>query len=203
MKKMFRVCAIVAVGAMALPIAAQQAAAQQPAAPAPKAMDAVGAADVTTLTAKVEAIDVANRLVTVKGPLGRVVTLKVGDRVKNLAQVKVGDEIVLKYLEAVSVSLNKSGAVRSTTTTTTAPVTAAPGEKPGMAMAQQTKIVAKVDRVDAARQEVLLQGPAGNYVEVKVKDPNVFKEIKAGDNVDVTYTEAVVVDVVTPMAAKK
>jgi hypothetical protein len=31
----------------------------------------------------------------------------------------------------------------------------------------------------------------------------VFKAIKAGDNVDVTYTEAVVVDVVTPMAAKK
>ena len=46
------------------------------------------------MTAKIEAVDVANRVVTVKGPLGRTVSLKVDDRVKNLAQVKVGDEIV-------------------------------------------------------------------------------------------------------------
>ena len=45
---------------------------------------------------------------------------------------------------------------------------------------------------------MLLEGPNSRYVEVKVKDPNVLKEIKAGDDVEITYTEAVVVDVVTP-----
>mgnify|MGYP003694719657 CR=1 FL=1 len=42
-------------------------------------------------------------------------------------------------------------------------------------MGRQTVVVANVQSVDAQRQEVLLQGPKGNYVEVKVKDPDVFK----------------------------
>ena len=71
------------------------------------------------------------------------------------------------------------------------------GAKPGAAAAQQTKIVARIDTV-GANGVVLLEGPNGKYVEVKVKDPNVLKELKAGENVEITYTEALVVDVVTP-----
>jgi hypothetical protein len=200
-----RIAAACAAVAVALPLAAQQPAPapMQSPAQAPKMMDAAGAADVTTLTAKIEAVDQANRTVTVKGPMGRVVTLKVDPKVKNFAQVKVGDEIVLKYAEAVSVKLDKGSPGRSETVTSTGPVTAAAGEKPGGGVAQQTVIVANVQSVDAKRQAVLLQGPKGNYVEVKVKDPDVFKNVKVGDSVQVTYTEAVIIEVVTPAAAKK
>jgi hypothetical protein len=172
--------------AVALPALAQQ----------PQVIDAKSAADVKTITAKIEAIDLANRVVTVKGPLGRVVAIKVDDRVKNLAQVKAGDEIVLKYTEAVSVALVKSGGGRSQTTTT-APVTAPAGAKPGAAVAQQTRIVARIEKIDPSGV-VLLEGPNSRYAEVKVKDPNVLKGIKAGDDVEITYTEAIVVDVVAP-----
>jgi hypothetical protein len=208
MKQTVRTLAFLA-AAVALPALAQQPKAAAPApapapqaAPQPQVMDAKGAVEVTTLTAKIEAIDLANRMVTIKGPLGKVVTLKVDDKVKNLAQVKVGDEIVMKYLEAVSVSLVKGGGGRSETQTTTGPVTAAPGEKPGAAIAQQTRIVAKVESIDAKNQKVLLQGPNGRYAEVKVKDAAVFKDIKVGDDVAATFTEAVVLEVVTPKAAK-
>jgi hypothetical protein len=200
--KLTRIAVALAAAVVAFPIAAQQPAPTPPAQP-PMAMDAVGAADVTTLTAKIEAVDQANRTVTVKGPMGRVVTLRVDPKVKNLAQVKVGDEIVLKYAEAISVKLDKGSAGRSETVTTMPPVTAPVGAKPGAALAQQTVIVANVQSVDTKRQEVLLQGPKGNYVEVKVKDPNVFNNVKVGDSVQVTYTEALVIDVVTPGAAKK
>ena len=186
MLKSIRILALVA-AAVAVPALAQQ----------PQVVDGKAMADVTTITAKIEAIDLASRVVTVKGPLGRVVSIKVDDRVKNLAQVKVGDEIVLKYLEAVSVSLVKGGGGRSQTTTTAAPVSAPAGAKPGVATAQQTKIVARIDKV-GANGVVLLEGPNSKYVEVKVKDPNVLKELKAGDDVEITYTEALVVDVVTP-----
>ena len=202
MTKLTRIAAALAAAVVAIPIAAQQSAPTPPA-QTPMAMEAVGAADVTTLTAKIEAVDQGSRTVTVKGPMGRVVTLRVDPKVKNLAQVKVGDEIVLKYAEAISVKLDKGSAGRSETVTTTAPVAAPAGAKPGGAVAQQTVIVANVQSVDAKRQEVLLQGPNGNYVEVKVKDPNVFNNVKVGDSVQVTYTEALVIDVVTPPAAKK
>ena len=191
--------------AVPLPLVAQQPAAapMPPSAQAPKVMDAAGAADVTTLTAKIEAVDQANRTVTVKGPMGRLVTLKVGPKVKNFTQVKAGDEIALKYAEAISVKLEKGATGRSETVTTTGPVAAPAGSKPGGAVAQQTVIVANVQSVDAKHQEVLLEGPNGGSVEVKVKDPNLFKSVKVGDSVQVTYTEAVVIDVVTPAVGKK
>jgi hypothetical protein len=164
----------------------------------PPVIDAGGAAEVTTLKARVEAIDYASRVIAVKGPLGRTVALKVDDRVRNLGKVKAGDEIVLKYAEALTIALTKAGAGRSETVTTAAPMAAPAGAKPGRAMAQPTKIVARIEQVDAKRQVVLLEGPQARYVEVKVKDPGLFGELNVGDNVSITYTEAVVVGVVTP-----
>ena len=161
-------------------------------------VEAGAAADVATLTARVEAIDYASRVVAIKGPLGRTVALKVDDRVRNLGKVKAGDEIVLKYAEALAIVLTPAGAGRSETVTTPAPVAVPAGGKPGAAMAQQTRIVARIEQVDAARQVVLLEGPNARYAEVKVKDAGLFRELKAGDNVNITYTEAVVVDVVVP-----
>jgi hypothetical protein len=188
MTKTIRTLAI----AIAAAIIAAPALAQQP-----QVVDAKGAADVTTITAKIEAIDLANRVVTLKGPLGRTVSFKVDDRVKNLAQVKVGDELVLKYTEAVSVALVKGGGGRSKTVTTAPMATAPAGAKPGAAAAQQTNIVARVDRIDPSGV-VLLEGPNSRYVEVRVKDPGVLKDVKVGDDVEITYTEAIVVDVVAP-----
>jgi len=160
-----------AAAAAALPLAAQQPAQVE---------------DSRTITAKIESVDLVNRTVTLKGKMGRIVTLKVDPGVKNFAQVKTGDEVVLKYAEALSVKLEKSGAVRSA---------AAPGAKPAVALEQQTVIVASVEGVDPQLQEVLLKGPLGRYTEVKVKDPAVFKAVRVGDKVQITYTEALVIDV--------
>jgi hypothetical protein len=172
--------------------AAVQAAAQS----APVPVAAV-APDVTTLTARIEAIDYASRVVAIRGPLGRTLAIKVDDRVKNLGKVKAGDEIVLRYAEALAVALIPAGAGRSETTAAAAAVTAPARAGPGVAAAQQTKIVARIEQVDAARQVVLLEGPNARHAEVKVKDPGVFRELRVGDSVGITYTEAVVIDVVT------
>jgi Cu/Ag efflux protein CusF len=166
----------------------------------PKTVDAVAAGDVVTVTAKVESVDQANRIVVIKGPMGRVIPLQVGDAVKNFAQIKAGDDVVVKYAEAVSVSLVKGEVGRSKTVTTTGPVTAPAGAKPGVAMGKQTTIVASVESVDTKRNVALLLGPQGRYAEVKIKDPQVMKDIKAGDKVEATFIEAVAVEVV---AAKK
>lgn len=198
MNKLSSIAVAMAAAAVAFPLAAQQAA---PSA-APQVMDTMGVADVTTVTVKIEAVDQANRLVTLKGPMGKVVTLKVDPKVKNLAQVKAGDELIVKYAEAVSVKLEKNVEGRSATTTTTGPVSAPAGSMPKGAMATQTTIVANVQSVDAKKQEVLLEGPGGRFVEVKVKDPAVFASIKPNDKVAVTYTEAVVMEVVAPAAKK-
>ncbi len=193
MIRFHRIAAALAAAAVAWPLAAF--------AQSTKMIDAGGAADVTSLTARIEAVDQANRTVTLKGQMGHVVTLKVGPQVKNFAQVKVGDEIVLKYIEALSIKLDKGGE-RGAAVMSSGPVTAPPGAKPGVAAEQQTVIVAKVRGKDPLRQEVLLEGPLSRFAEVKVKESNIFNAVNVGDTVKVTYTEAVVVDVFTPGAAK-
>ena len=62
-----------------------------------------------TITASVEAVDQAERTVTLKGPRGRVVTLPVSEKAKNFDKVKVGDMVVVRYLEALSLELKKNG----------------------------------------------------------------------------------------------
>jgi Cu/Ag efflux protein CusF len=95
-------------------------------------------------------------------------------------------------------TLRKGSAGRSETVTTLPPQAAPLGAKPAMTTAQQTTIVANVQSVDAAKRLVVLEGPRGGYLQLKVKDAAQLKDIKAGDSVEATYTEAVIMKVVTP-----
>ena len=60
------------------------------------------------LTGSVESIDPKKRTVKVKGPAGNVRTFHVDKAVKNLDQIKKGDQIVLRITEAVALSVVKS-----------------------------------------------------------------------------------------------
>jgi plasmid maintenance system killer protein len=57
-----------------------------------------------TVTATVEAIDAKKNRVTLKGPEGKTQEIKVKDP-KNLVNVKVGDQVVLTYTEALAISV--------------------------------------------------------------------------------------------------
>jgi hypothetical protein len=59
------------------------------------------------LTGSVESIDMDKRTVAVKGPAGNVRTFKVGPEAKNFGQIKKDDQIVLRYTEAVALSVVK------------------------------------------------------------------------------------------------
>lgn len=67
----------------------------------PKAMTV----DTAEISAKVEKIDYKKRLITLKGPEGNTRTIKVDPRVKRLAEIKVGDDIVLRHTEAMAIEV--------------------------------------------------------------------------------------------------
>jgi hypothetical protein len=71
------------------------------------AKPAGGAATMTTITAKVTAIDRKANSVSLKGPKGKVVTVKVKDPTR-LDGVKVGDLVEISYTEAVAVAVDKA-----------------------------------------------------------------------------------------------
>jgi Cu/Ag efflux protein CusF len=63
----------------------------------------VTAVDTIEVTAKVEAVDHKARKVTLRGPEGNKLDLKVDKRVKKFDHVKAGDEVVVRHTEAVAV----------------------------------------------------------------------------------------------------
>jgi hypothetical protein len=158
-------------------------------------------ANTIEITASVEAVNKATREVTIKGPRGHVETVVAGPEVKNFDQIKVGDKVVLRYVEALSLELKKGGTAPVARTDSAMGGTAKPGEKPAAGVGRQIHVTANVVAVDAATQTVSLKGPK-QTVDLHVGDPEQFKLVKVGDQVEATYTEAVALSV-EPAAAKK
>jgi hypothetical protein len=153
-----------------------------------------------TLTATVQAINLEKRMVTLKGSKGKAFDVKVAEEVKNLPQVKVGDKVTVKYFEAMAVRVLKPGEKGVIFEKIGGVATAKPGAKPGAVAGSETTTTAKVVAIDKKKPSVTLQGPEGNNVTVKVENPKNLKKIKVGDQLEITYNEAMAVSV---NAAKK
>jgi ribosomal protein L6P/L9E len=194
MKPQLIILAATLFGAASLPALAQST---PTANAAVMAASAPGQATITTavsVSASVEAIDKASRQVTLKGPKGNLNTVTAGPDVRNFDQIKVGDMVTVRYIEALTLTLKKDGKeLRGMTETPTA-ARAAAGERPAGVVANQTEVTANVIAVDAKTQTVTLKGPK-QTVELKVPDAGQFKLIKVGDQIQAVYTEAVAVSV--------
>lgn len=156
----------------------------------PKVLDAK--ADVVRLTAvgTITAIDPATRMVAIKGPNDRTVVVTAGPDVRNFDSMKVGDKVEVDYETAVVVALRKGATGREKIETEVA-ARAPAGGKPGAAAAKVTTIVARIENVDRKNNTATLQGPEGRYVVVKVRDPNLMKDVKVGEEVAIAFYEAV------------
>ena len=171
-----------------------------PAAPAAKAAPEVAVIGETAkITATVEAIDQKTREVTLKGPKGGVVTFVAGPEVKNLAQVKKGDELVVEYAQALAIDLKKSTKTAASRTIVEGAKTAQPGQKPGVVAARQINVTAKIEAIDTKTNIVTLKG-VEHTVDLKVKNPDNLKGFKVGDFVDAVYAEAIAINVQKPAA---
>ena len=202
MKRPLLILSAALVGAACLPALAQQ---KPEAKSATMMASAPGTGTVTSavsISARVEAIDKAQRQVTLKGPKGNVQTVTAGPEVRNFDQIKVGDAVVVRYAEALTLTLKKDGKEMRTRTESTEGARAMPGEKPAGIVGRQVEVTADVIGVNAKTQTVTLRGPK-QVVDLKVPDPKQFKMIKVGDQIHAVYTEAVAVSVEPAVAAKK
>lgn len=60
------------------------------------------------MTATVDAVDPQNRVITLTGPRGNTASFKVGDAVQNLDRIQKGDQVVVRYTEAVALRVDKT-----------------------------------------------------------------------------------------------
>jgi Cu/Ag efflux protein CusF len=183
-------------------VAAEEAAAPQAApeaTPAPLTSGKVGGT--VKVTATVEDIDVAKRIVKLKDENGEVTELAVPKKVRNLAQVKKGDQVVATYYEAIAYDVFKAGTEMPPGATAVASERAKKGEKPGAGVAEATTFTATIEAIDKPASKVTLKGPEGNKVTFKVRDPKKLDVVNVGDQVQITYTRALAISV-QPAPAK-
>jgi hypothetical protein len=166
------------------------------------------AARAVRVSAQVIALDKATRTVTLKGPKGNAVDVVAGDEVRNFDQIKVGDFVVVRYAQALTLELRKTKGPVGDVNVRESAARAKPGEQPAAAGAREVTAIATVTAVDKKKSTITLKGPRGNIVVLDVQNPDQFKVVKKGDQVEVTYTEALALSVEpapkpAPKAAKK
>lgn len=187
--------------ATGLPASAQQKpAATVDAAVASKPGAAVATQSVKT-TATIVAIEPATRNITLKRQDGKVVTMELGEEVRNFDQLKVGDKVQAEYVQAIALELKKGGGGTPGIAGGDVVKRSEAGQKPGGKATRQVAVLADVVAVDTKNKIVTLKGPGGNVVEMIVEDPERLKNVKKGDQVQALYSESLAVKV--EPAAKK
>ena len=193
-KKSIATLAIIPALMLALPIYA----AESKASPKEKP-DAAGAIEVDAITAtsKVTKVDASKRTVTLTNEAGETNTYKLGKKVRNFDQIKVGDQVKATLLESVAVVVRKSSAPPDTAEGRLVAV-APKGAMPGVIMAKAREITAKIVSVDTQARTVTVEGPMGGKPTIKVGPKVNLNELQAGDDVTLRVTDALAISVEKP-----
>jgi hypothetical protein len=154
------------------------------------------------VTATVKAIDLTNREVTLEEPHGKSETFKVGPEVRNLDQVKVGDKVVVKYVQGLMMQMQAPGEAPVQPEAAVTTGRAAVGEKPGAGVAAAIQATVTITAIDMKNRIVVFQGPQGNLYQVKAGPEVHLEKAKVGDNLVATYTEAMAITVEPAKKAK-
>ena len=148
-----------------------------------------------TATLSVTSIDPATRIIGLKRANGEPLEVVAGPEVKNLDQIKVGDNVVSRHTLALVMELIKGGNGIRERVESSDSGSSKPGEKPEAYSAKKIAFVADVKKVDKKKQVVTLLGATNNTVLLKIRDPEQLKLIKKGDQIEGVYAEAVLISV--------
>jgi hypothetical protein len=153
------------------------------------------------VSATVQAIDVDTRMVVLRESDGTEFALVVDPEVRNLDQVKAGDRVVTRYRESLGAQLRKRGDGAGDTqapAVSTTSARSADGAMPSVTSSTQTSQTVRITNVDTKNHIVSFYGSDGLARVLPVRSPEgkeFIAGLKAGDEVELTYTEAVAMSV--------
>jgi hypothetical protein len=147
-------------------------------------------------TATVVDIDPKKREVLLRDATGTQMVVIAGPEVRNFDQIKVGDRVVARYREALAAEVVKPGTGQQSAAIVAG--RAEPGQRPGMAVGEVVTTTVKVWDVDTIANIIEYTDARGFNRRLKVRDPKgvqFIRGLKKGDEVQVTYTEALALSV--------
>lgn len=168
-----------------------------PIVPAAFAQKAVTQGDAVTATFTITAIDFKGRLVTLKDKDGYEETIFAGPDVQRFDALKVGDKVTFRYYESIVYQIHKAGSTPAPTGDTTA-VTRTEGTKPGGTLSRSMTATVTIEAIDPKVPSVTIKKDDGSRASFKVDARKNLEGLKAGDRVQITYTQALAISVQTP-----
>jgi len=143
--------------------------------------------------ATVEKVDTSTRDITVKMTDGSSNVIHAGPDVVNFDQIDSGDQIRVVYYESVAYDVKVPGAATPGVTMTGGAERAAAGQKPGTMGARVITVTATIDKIDRDPDSVTLRGADGKTRTVQVRNPKNLENLKVGDLVEITLSQAMAV----------
>lgn len=156
------------------------------------------AARTVQIAATIQAISPGDRHVTLLGDDGRKLIVEAGPAVKNFNEVKAGDKVLVIYQEGLVADVKPKGqdAPGAKPSTGTAP--SGHGQRAAPATDGAIATTVRIEEVDTSEHTVTFTRADGETRKLAVMRPDAkrfIETLKAGDEVEVTYREAVAVSI--------
>jgi hypothetical protein len=128
------------------------------------------------------------------------VDVKAPEQMEGFNTLKVGDLVTATYFEAYAVNVRKPGDPPPPAEPTT---TIQRNERaPGSETRRRQTFTVTVEAIDSKAPSLSVKGPQGRVAALKVQDAKQLQNLKAGDTVDVTYYESLMIKVARPPKPK-
>jgi hypothetical protein len=159
-----------------------------------QATQTVTKSESVSATATIQAIDKANRLVTLKDEKGAEDTMLVGPAMKRFDELKVGDKVKVTYTESLVLQVRKPGDAAKMAGGE-AKIAAGTSGSPSAKMSVQQTTSVDVTAIDQKLPSITVKTADGRTVTRKVENPKNIEGVKVGDKIDITYTQAAVISI--------
>lgn len=156
-----------------------------------QAQKPVNVGDAVSATFTITAIDHSARIVTLEDKDKVSQDVYCGPDVKRFDALKVGDKVTFRYYESMVSAISRPGTAKAPVSEG---VTRSAGTKPGGTISQQQTSTVTIESIDTKVGAVTIRNAAGKKMSLKVDKKNL-EGYKAGDKVDITYTQALAISV--------
>ena len=163
----------------------------------------VDAVDIPLAT--VTAVNTDTRAVTLRNAEGETTTIVAGPEVRNFPQIKVGDTLHVRMMQALLMEVRPKAALVTRTEVEQGAALAPLGSQPGMATGRRISTTVTIQSVNKKTDFVKFTLPNGEVRTTTAKTAagkELLQTLKVGDQVDVVFTEATGV-VMEPASPKK
>jgi hypothetical protein len=148
-----------------------------------------------SIEAEVVSIDHDTRELSIRSPLGDIITVTAGDHIERLHEIAVGDLIVISYLASLEGELRQPTAAEIAEPWVEVDAAAVAGADmlPGAIAGNVVRAVCTIEGMNRLTRTVTVLDPRGKYHVIGDVEPEKMEGVTLGTTLVLTYTQAMAI----------